>query len=114
MAIPNLPIQLTSFVGRARELADVENLLSASRLVTLTGAGCCCKKRLAIQAANRVSESFADGVWLVDFTRLSEPALVPQLVLQSLGIQMHQNQSPIEALLAFVRSKKVLLIWHNC
>ena len=92
----------------------MEDLLSTSRLVTLTGAGGCGKTRLAIQAANRVSESFADGVWLVDFTRLNEPALVPQLVLQSLGIQMPQSQSPIEALLAFVRSKKMLLILDNC
>lgn len=114
MAIPNLPVQLTSFVGRERELADVEDLLSASRLVTLTGAGGSGKTRLAIQAANLVSKGFADGVWLVNLTRLNEPTLVPQLVLQSLGIHLPQNQSPVEALLAFVRSKKMLLILDNC
>jgi predicted ATPase len=80
MAITNVPIQLTSFVGRERELADVQRLLSTSRLVTLSGAGGCGKTRLAIQIANTLSDTFTDGVWLLDLAPLREPALVPQLV----------------------------------
>ena len=83
----NLPVQLTSFIGREREIADVKRLLFSSHLVTLTGAGGSGKTRLAIQIANSVSESFADGVWLVDLAPLREPALVPQLAAQALGLR---------------------------
>jgi predicted ATPase/DNA-binding CsgD family transcriptional regulator len=114
MTITNVPIQLTSFVGRERELAEVQRSLSTSRLVTLTGAGGCGKTRLAIQIAKTVSDTFRDGVWVVDLAPLREPALVPQLVAQTLGLRPPPTQPLLESLLNFVRPKQLLLIMDNC
>src|SRR5688572_3661047 len=110
----NLPLQLTSFIGRERDLAEVERLVSTSRLVTLTGAGGCGKTRLAIQVAKKISNTFADGVWWVDLAPLREPGLVPQLVAQTLGLRPAPNQPLMESLLNFVRPKQMLLILDNC
>ena len=114
MGLTNFPVQLTSFIGREREIADVKRLLCSSHLVTLTGAGGSGKTRLAIQIANTVSETFADGVWLVDLVPLHEPALVPQLVAQALGLRPAADQPLLERLLNFVRPKQSLLILDNC
>ncbi len=114
MGFTNFPVQLTSFIGREREIADVKRLLFSSHLVTLTGAGGSGKTRLAIQIANAVSETFADGVWLVDLAPLREPALVPQLVVEVLGLRPTADQPLLETLLSFVRSKQLLLILDNC
>jgi predicted ATPase/DNA-binding CsgD family transcriptional regulator len=110
----NLPVQLTSFIGREREIEDIKRLLFSSHLVTLIGIGGSGKTRLAIQIANSVSESFADGVWLVDLAPLREPTLVPQLAAQALGLRPIPNQPVLETLLKFVRSKQLLLILDNC
>jgi predicted ATPase/DNA-binding CsgD family transcriptional regulator len=114
MSQANLPVQLTSFIGRPRELQDVERLISEARLVTLTGAGGCGKTRLAIQIGNNLSGSFADGVWLADLLPLSEPELVPQYVAQTLGLHPTPDQSIHDLLLNFARSKQILLILDNC
>jgi predicted ATPase/DNA-binding CsgD family transcriptional regulator len=114
MASSNLPVQLTSFIGRQRELAEIERLLATSRLVTLTGAGGCGKTRLAIQLANTVSGRFADGVWLADLAPLREPELVPQLAVQAVGLRSDSNQPLLELLLDFLRPKQLLLILDNC
>jgi predicted ATPase/DNA-binding CsgD family transcriptional regulator len=114
MASTNLPLQLTSFIGREQDLAEVEHLVSTSRLVTLTGAGGCGKTRLAIQVGNSLSDTFADGVWLVDFVPLREPGLVPQYAAQALGLRPVSKQSFNEVLLDFVRPKRMLLILDNC
>jgi predicted ATPase/DNA-binding CsgD family transcriptional regulator len=114
MPSTHLPVQLTSFIGRERELAEVQRLLSTARLATLSGAGGCGKTRLAIQIANMVSDTFADGVWLVDLAPLREPVLVPQLVVQTLGLRPAPTQPLIESLLNFVRPKRLLLILDNC
>lgn len=114
MGLTNFPVQLTSFIGREREIADVKRLLYSSHLITLTGANGTGKTRLAIQIANSVSESFADGVWLVDLAPLREPALVPQLVTQALGLRPISDQPVLETLLKFIQSKQLLLILDNC
>ncbi len=114
MTLTNLPVQLTSFIGRERELAEVERLVSSSRLVTLTGAGGCGKTRLAIQVANNIRDTFADGLWLVDLVPLREPGLVPQHVAQTLGLHPVPNQTMNELLLNFVQPKGMLLILDNC
>src|SRR3990170_7658668 len=114
MGLTNFPVQLTSFIGREREIADVKRLLCSSHLVTLTGAGGSGKTRLAIQIANAVSETFADGAWLIDLAPLHEPALVPQLVTLALGLHPAADQPLLETLLSFVRSKHLLLILDNC
>jgi predicted ATPase len=114
MTLTNLPVQLTSFIGRERELVEVEHLISTSRIVTLTGAGGCGKTRLAIQVGNNTSREFADGVWLVDFVPLRESGLVPQHITQTLGLHPTPNQPLYEVLLNFVRPKQMLLILDNC
>src|SRR5215216_4865585 len=74
----NLPLELSSFVGRQREISEVKRLLTEHRLLTLTGPGGCGKTRLALAVASDVVEQFEDGVWLVELASLSDPALVPQ------------------------------------
>ena len=76
----NLPAELTSFVGRRGELAEVRRLLAGSRLVTLTGVGGVGKTRLAVRAAAGLRRAFRDGVWLVQLDQLRDPALVAQAV----------------------------------
>src|SRR5437867_4408786 len=74
----NLPAQLSSFVGREREIAEVRRLLGATRLLTLTGPGGVGKTRLALRAAEEALAAYPDGVWLVELAALADPALVPQ------------------------------------
>ena len=114
MTTTNVPIQLTSFVGRERELPEIQQLLSTARLITLSGPGGCGKTRLAIQIAKTVRDSFTDGVWMVDLAPLHEPALVPQLVVQTLGLHPPPTQPLIESLSNFLRSKQLLLNLDNC
>ena len=114
MAQSNLPIQLTSFIGREREIAEVRRLLLTAPIVTLTGAGGSGKTRLALQVGNSLSDAFVDGVWLVDLAPLREPAFVPQLVSQALGLHLQADQPLIEMLLDFTRPKQLLLILDNC
>lgn len=114
-ALPhNLPIQLTSFVGRKRELAELERLLGTTRLLTLTGAGGAGKTRLALQMAAEAAESFAHGVWFVELAALTDPTLVPQAVTTTLGVREQPGQSPRASLQAHLRSKHLLLILDNC
>src|SRR4029077_8119885 len=82
----NLPYQLTSFIGREQEIAQLEELVTANRLVTLTGAGGAGKTRLGIEVASRLIDAFPDGVWLVELAALSDPRLVPQAVAQALAL----------------------------
>jgi predicted ATPase/DNA-binding CsgD family transcriptional regulator len=114
MDLTNFPVQLTSFIGREREIADIKRLLFSSHLVTLTGAGGSGKTRLAVQIANAVSEDFEDGVWFVDLALLSEPDLVPQLVMEALGLHFSASQPVLESLLDFLQPKRMLLILDNC
>ena len=109
-----LPAQLTSFVGRRRELAEVSQLLASARLVTLTGASGCGKTRLALQVAHAAGAAFADGVWLAELAALRDPALTPDLVAQILGVRPLPNQPLLDALLDFVRPRRMLLVLDNC
>jgi non-specific serine/threonine protein kinase len=115
MATPNnLPEQLTTFVGRERELGEVARLLDTKRLLTLTGAGGCGKSRLALEYARRVSDEYQDGVWLVELAALSDPALLPQAVASVLGLREEQDV-PLETTLAKkLRPLHLLLILDNC
>src|ERR671932_440433 len=74
----NLPLELSSFVGREKERAGVKRLLEDARLLTLTGSGGCGKTRLALAVAGAGGEDFKDGAWVVDLAPLADPALVPQ------------------------------------
>lgn len=83
----NLPLQLTSFIGRASECVEVKSALSAARLLTLTGPGGCGKTRLAIQVASQVAAAYADGVCWVELAALADESLVPQAVANALGVR---------------------------
>src|SRR5262245_15802528 len=83
----NLPLQLTSFVGREREIAQVKELLGTTRLLNLTGTGGCGKTRLALQVAGDVISDHTDGVWFIDLAPLSDPAMVAQAVALALDVR---------------------------
>lgn len=110
----NLPIPLTSFVGREKERKDVENLISKYRLVTLTGSGGVGKTRLALQIGEELSDAFPNGVWFVDLSPLNDPGLVPQTVLKTLGLIEQQGKSTWQILLDFLRERNLLIILDNC
>ncbi len=110
----NLPTQLTSFVGREKELAEVERLVAANRLVTLTGSGGCGKTRLSIEAANVLLAEFPNGVWLIELAPLADPALVPGTVAATLGLPEEVGRLVQTALTGFLRAKTVLLVLDNC
>jgi predicted ATPase/class 3 adenylate cyclase len=110
----NLPIQLTSFVGRARELEELQALLLANRLLTLTGPGGTGKTRLALSLAADVLERFADGVWLVELAPLADPTLVPQTVAAALGVREQPGRPILDVLLDSLRPKALLLVLDNC
>jgi predicted ATPase/DNA-binding CsgD family transcriptional regulator len=110
----NLPLELSSFVGREKELAEVKRLLKDTRLLTLTGSGGCGKTRLAVVAAGELAERFEDGVWLVELAPLVDPSLVPQAVASVLGARELPGRSLTETLSDYLGSRKVLLVLDNC
>jgi predicted ATPase/class 3 adenylate cyclase len=110
----NLPMQLTSFIGREREIAEVKALLSKARLVTLTGSGGAGKTRLALQVAADVVEGYRDGVWLAEFAPISDPALVPKTVASALNVPEQPGREIIETLVDALRPKALLLVLDNC
>jgi predicted ATPase/DNA-binding CsgD family transcriptional regulator len=114
MASTTIPLQLTSFIGRAGDLAQVERLLLDARLVTLTGPGGCGKTRLAIQFANQASQAYSDGAWFAGLAPSREPNHVPQFVVAALGLQLMANEPPLEVLKSFLQSRQLLLILDNC
>jgi non-specific serine/threonine protein kinase len=110
----NLPLQLTSFVGRERALAATRELLAAHRLVTLTGAGGVGKTRLALEAAGALRPAYPDGVWLAELAALADPALVAHAVAAATGVR-EQPGRPLAATLAdALRDKRLLLVLDNC
>ncbi len=110
----NLPQQLTSFIGREKELAELQELLAKTRLVTLTGAGGCGKTRLGLQVAADCLERFPDGVWLVELAPLSDPTLVPQTVATVLGLKEEPTKPIRQTLTDHLRDRRLLLLLDNC
>ncbi len=110
----NLPVQLTSFIGRRRELAEAEERLASARLLTLIGSGGTGKTRLCLQIGADLLPNFADGVWLVELAPLGDPALVPSTVASVLGLRAQLGMSLNELLVDFLRDKELLLILDNC
>src|SRR5215470_6025163 len=110
----NLPAEVTSFVGRRQEIAEVKRLLARSRLVTLTGAGGVGKTRLAVRVAGQLRRAFPDGVWLVSLADLSDPALLPATVATALGVQDFSGQGLTAAVCEFLRGRHLLLVMDNC
>src|SRR5215472_18982311 len=110
----NLPAELTSFVGRRRELSEVKRLLTQTRLLTLTGSGGAGKTRLALRAAAEMARSFADGVWLVSLASIDDPELVVQAVFSSLGLQDMSGGWSLATLSQYLADKRLLLLLDNC
>jgi predicted ATPase len=110
----NLPLQLTSFVGREREIVEVKRLLLGERLVTLTGPGGTGKTRLALQVAADLLELFPDGVWLIELASLSDPMLVPQAVSAILGVRESAGRPILSTLIDYLRTRELMLILDNC
>ncbi|WP_330231077.1 protein kinase [Nocardia sp. NBC_00508] len=110
----NLPLELTSFVGRRTELSEVKNLLSASRLVTLTGIGGVGKTRLALRAAAGARRDFGDGVWLVELAEVSDASLLVNMVAATLGVRDAAANPLLEVLVQFLSSRETLLVLDNC
>lgn len=112
--VDNLPAQLTSFVGREPDLAELEPLLAEARLLTLTGAGGCGKTRLAIELAKGAVPRFRDGVLLVELAGLRNPELVPHTVAAALDVRERSGE-PLSAVLAErLRPQQLLLVLDNC
>jgi non-specific serine/threonine protein kinase len=110
----NLPVQLTSFIGRESALVELRHKLSSARLLTLSGPGGCGKTRLALQLAGELTADFPDGLWFVDLVPLADSSLVAQKVMSAAGVREQADRSTQETLAAFFATKRSLLVLDNC
>src|SRR5262249_22802784 len=110
----NLPQNLTSFIGREREIKQIRRLLDAVPCVTLTGAGGVGKTRLALQTAAELLEQFSDGIFLVELGALRDERLVPQETGTALGLREEPGRALTETLIEHLRNKRLLLVLDNC
>jgi predicted ATPase len=110
----NLPLQLTDFIGRGNEITDIQGLLAGRRFITLTGVAGCGKTRLALEVGARSLDSYADGVWLVDLTPLSDGQFVPRAVGSALGVRERPHQPRSQTLVQHIRGRRLLLVLDNC
>jgi hypothetical protein len=110
----NLPLQLTSFIGRDSELAEVKKLLlDGTRLLTLTGPGGTGKTRLALQAAADTLTEFEDGAYFVDLASIADPGLVISTIAEALGVKEDPGAALHETLQKHLKDKEVLLVLDN-
>jgi predicted ATPase/class 3 adenylate cyclase/DNA-binding CsgD family transcriptional regulator len=114
IAVQNLPVQLTSFVGRETEMIEVRRILADNRLVTLTGAGGAGKTRLAVQIAAQMAGEFCDGVWCADLAPITDPEVVPVAVARALGLPDQPGRSTLETLARFIGDRHMLVVLDNC
>jgi predicted ATPase len=110
----NLPLQRTSFIGRARELEDVKQLLASRQLLTLTGGGGCGKTRLALQAAAELAPEYVHGTWLVELAAVTDPGAVAEAIATAVGLREVPDRPLADALVVFLRTKSLLLVVDNC
>ena len=110
----NLPQQVTSFIGREKEMEAVKSLLVKARLLTLTGSGGCGKTRLSLQVASDLLDNHADGVWLVELAPLSDPVLVPQAVASVCSVRVEAARPLLQTLVEALKPRNLLLLLDNC
>ncbi|MCC3312352.1 protein kinase domain-containing protein [Nocardia africana] len=110
----NLPPELTSFVGRRVQVAEVKNLLAMSRLVTLTGIGGVGKSRLALRVAHKLKDEFADGVWLVELGDTRDPTLLVDVVANALGLRSRGAGPILDVLIGYLSTRELLVVLDNC
>jgi predicted ATPase/class 3 adenylate cyclase len=110
----NLPAQLTTFIGREEEIAEIEKELESHRLLTLTGPGGIGKTRLSVQVAAHLLETFPDGVWFVELAPLTNPDLIAQTIHTTLGLVEPPGKNILPILIDYLSQKKALLILDNC
>ncbi len=109
----NLPVQLSTFVGRQKELSDVKRLLNETHLLTLLGPGGTGKTRLMLEAAEELIKDFADGVWLVELAPLTDPDVIAERVAARLTVQEQPGRAILDSLVSYLRRKELLLLLDN-
>jgi len=110
----NLPVQLTSFIGRKNDLVNIAQIIKGHRLITLTGVGGTGKTRLALQVAADLLEEFKDGTWLVELAPVADPKLVPQTIISTLQLYEVAGRTAVDTITDFLESRKALLLLDNC
>jgi predicted ATPase/class 3 adenylate cyclase len=114
-ALPNnLPMELTSFVGRDQEIAEITALLFHHRLVTLAGSGGVGKTRVSLQVAANLLDGSGDGVWFIELAPLADGALIPSTIANAMGMALAPDKEPVTALVDALKSKGLLLVLDNC
>ena len=112
--LTNLPLQLSTFVGREKEQMEIIQHIHKHRLVTLTGSGGVGKTRLAIKIGKQLLGDYSNGVWLLELAALNDPALLPQTIATTFGLVTNSNAPLVDVLINFLRNKNILLILDNC
>lgn len=110
----NLPVQLTNFIGREKELLDIKKLLKSTRLLTILGSGGTGKTRLALQAAADLIDEFANGVYVSEMAAISDPFYITKVLIDSLQVKEKPGYSQEESLIDFLKGKEILIIIDNC
>ncbi len=110
----NLPLQLTSFIGRQREMKESKKLLASTRLMTLIGPGGTGKTRLSLQVAAEQLPQFKDGVWLIELAPLADPSFIVSTIASVLGLREVPGLPLFNILIDYLRAKSALLIFDNC
>ena len=110
----NLPLDLTSFVGREKEVAEVRQIISENRMLTLTGVGGTGKTRLALTAARELVDSFAGGVWMVELSTILESGQVLRAIAAALEVREKSSAQLLDSLIEFISNQPMLLIMDNC
>ncbi len=112
--VGNVPAEVTSFIGRRHELAEIRKRLTSARLVSLVGAGGVGKTRLAIRSAAELGRAFADGAFVVELADIRDGALVANAAVEALDLRDQAAVKPAEILISNLRDKRLLLVLDNC